>query len=97
MDPCFIQGLVGRVIPFAPAVIQGYRRETFVEEGKRGFRLIPQEGGVVMGVVLVAPSEEEVATLDRFEQVPEVMVKKTIQVSVGDLERTANIYMSAHA
>ena len=95
MDPRFIQGLLNRIIPFAPAVIQGYRRETFVKDGKRGFRLIPFDKGFVMGVVLIAPSDEEIAMLDRFEQVPEVMVKRRIEVTIGDLVREANIYMAA--
>lgn len=94
MDPRFIQGLVGRIIPFAPAVLRGYQRETFAEKGERGFRLIPREGGMVMGVVLVAPKNEEIAILDRFEQVPEVMIKQRVEVSVGDLVRQANIYMA---
>jgi len=32
--------------------------------------------------------------LDRFEQVPEVMVKRRIEVTIGDLVREANIYMA---
>ncbi len=95
MDPRFIGELVGRPIPFAPAAIRGYRRETFVEGGQRGFRLIPDGQGIVMGVVLVGPTEQETAALDRFEQVPKVMVKQRIEVSVGDLVREANIYMAA--
>ena len=94
MDPEFIRGLVGRVIPFAPALIRGYRRETFLKDGKRGFRLIPQPEGVVMGVALVGPTQEEVAALDRFERVPEVMVKQRIEVTVGDLKREAGIYLA---
>ena len=94
MDPQFIQGLMKRVIPFAPAFIRGYCREAFVKEGKRGFRLIPFETDIVMGVVLIAPSVEEVAVLDRFEQVPDVMVKRRIEVTIGDLVREANIYMA---
>jgi len=95
MDPRFIQGVVGRVIPFAPAVIRGYRREAFVKNGTRGFRLVLCDKGIVMGVVLVAPSADEVAALDRFEQVPHVMVKQRIEVVIGDLVREANIYMAA--
>ncbi len=95
MDPRFIQGVVGRAIPLAPAVIRGYRRETFVLAGERGFRLVPDEDGIVMGVVLVAPTQEDVAALDRFEQVPRVMVKQKIGVLVGDLVREASIYMAA--
>ena len=93
MDPRFIQELLNRIIPFAPAVIRGYCREAFIKDGKRGFRLIPSENDIVMGVVLIAPSDEEIALLDRFEQVPDVMVKRRIEVTIGDLVREANIYM----
>jgi hypothetical protein len=97
MDPRFIQGLLKRVIPFAPAVLRGYRRESFIREGKRGFRLTPSENGIVSGVVLIDPSDEEVAALDRFEQVPKVMVKRRVEVTIGDLVREANIYMAVQA
>ena len=93
MDPRFIQRITKSVIPFAPAVIRGYRREASIKDGKRGFRLIPSENDIVMGVILIAPSEEEIALLDRFEQVPDVMVKRRIEVTIGDLVREANIYM----
>jgi hypothetical protein len=95
MDPRFIQGLLNHVIPFAPAVIRGYRRESFARDGKRGFRLIPDETGIVMGVVLIAPTVKDIAGLDRFEQVPDVMVKQKVEVMIGDLKREANIYMAA--
>jgi hypothetical protein len=95
MDPRFIQGLTGSSIPLAPAVLRGYRRETFVRDGERGFRLVPEEDGIVMGVVLMDLTEEEGAALDRFEQVPHVMVKKKVEVLVGDLVREASIYMAA--
>jgi len=93
MDPRFIGELVGRPVPFAPAAIRGYRREAFVEGGQRGFRLIPDDHGIVMGVVLVGPTGQEVAALDRFEQVPTVMIKRRIDVLIGDLVREANIYI----
>ena len=41
MDPRFIRGVTGRAIPMAPAVIRGYRRESFVRDGERWFRLVP--------------------------------------------------------
>jgi len=95
MDPRFIKKLLGGVIPFAPAFIRGYRRETFVEGGERGFRLIPEENGVVSGVVLIGPTAQEKDGLDRFEGVPEVMVKRTVEAHIGDLTRGAGIYMKA--
>ena len=94
MDPRFTNGLLNRIIPFAPAVMRGYCRETFIKDGKRGFRLIPFETGILIGVVLIATSDEEVAMLDHFEQVPDVMVKRRIEVTIDDLVREANIYMA---
>jgi hypothetical protein len=95
MDPRFVQGITGRPIPLAPALIRGYRREAMVTDGRRGFRLVPEQDGMVLGVVLVGPTREEVEALDRFEQVPRVMVRKRIEVLVGDLVREASIYMAA--
>lgn len=95
MDPRFVQGITGRPIPLAPAVIRGYRRETVVTDGGRAFRLVPEQNGMVLGVVLVGPSREEVEALDRFEQVPQVMVRKRIDVLVGDQVREASIYLAA--
>jgi hypothetical protein len=95
MDPAFIAKLMDRPIPLASAIIRGYRRETTVTDQGRGFRLVPEENGTVMGVVLINPTDEEVEILDHFEQVPTIMIKKRIQVSVGDLTREANIYMKA--
>ncbi len=94
MNPRFIKKLLGHAIPFAPAVLKGYRREEFLnKDGKRDFNLIPDEKGVVMGVVLIAPSEEDIEKLDTFEKVPKVMVKRKIEVMTGDLVREANTYM----
>jgi hypothetical protein len=95
MDPRFIEKLLDHAIPFAPAVIQGYCREAFVKDGKSGFKLIPSQKDLVMGVVLIAPGKEDIMRLDRFEQVPDVMVKRKIEVMIGDLRREANIYMAA--
>jgi hypothetical protein len=93
MNPRFIKKLLGHAIPFAPAVLKGYRREEFLNNGKRDFNLIPTENGVVLGVVLIAPSEEDIAKLDTFEQVPKVMVKRRVEVMTGDLVREASTYM----
>ncbi len=95
MDPAFIKKLTGHLIPFAPAVLRGYRRETFLKDGRRGFNLVQDPHGIVMGVVLVGLTEEEIACLDRFEEVPHVMVKEKVQVQIGDLLRDASIYMKA--
>jgi hypothetical protein len=93
MNPRFIMKLLGHAIPFASAVLKGYRREEFLNDGKRDFNLIPDEKGVVMGVVLIAPSEEDIEKLDTFEQVPKVMVKRRIEIMTGELVREANTYM----
>jgi hypothetical protein len=93
MNPRIIEKILGHTLPFAPAVIRGYRREAFLNDGKRDFRLVPSEKDVVMGVVLISPNKEDIARLDAFEQVPRVMVKQKIEVMVGDMKREANIYM----
>jgi len=95
MDPHFVQGVTGRPIPFAPAVLRGYRRERVVRDAVPGFRLVADPEGIVTGVVLIGVSESEASALDRFEQVPRAMVRKRVEVTVGDLLRRAHIYMTA--
>ena len=95
MDPRFLQGVTGCAIPFAPALLRGYRREAVVRGGVRGFRLLPDPDGTVMGAVLIGVSESEGAALDRFEQVPSVMVRRRVEVAVGDLTRPADIFLAA--
>jgi len=97
MDPRFLRGITGRAVPLAPAVLRGYRRETFVKDGARGFRLLPDRDGIVTGVVLIGVRHDEAAALDRFEQVPRVMVRKKVRVTVGDLEREAWVYLAAES
>jgi hypothetical protein len=93
MNPRFIMKILGHALAFAPAVLKGYSRKEFLNNGKRDFNLIPDEKGVVMGVVLIAPGEEDIAKLDSFEQVPKVMVKRRVEVMTGDLVCEANTYM----
>jgi hypothetical protein len=93
MNPAFVRGVLGHAIPFAPAVLKGYRRVTFLKDGKRDFDLIPTEKDVVLGVVLISPSEEDIVKLDTFEQVPTVMVKCRVGVMTGDLFREVSTYM----
>jgi len=95
MDPRFLQGVIGRAAPLAPAVVRGYRRETFFRDGRRGYRLVPGREGVVCGVVLLGLTRGEMEALDRFEQVPREMVRRTVEVRVGDLAREAWIYLAA--
>lgn len=89
MDPDFILKLLGRRIAFAPAVLKGYRRRA---KGK-SFILQKQKGGIVPGVVLIGLSSKDVAHLNEFEEVPEVMVRRRVEVYVGDRRTKTCIYM----
>ena len=89
MEPDFIKELLGRKKPFAPAVLRGYKREKSEDK----LTLIPDASSCVLGVVLLNLSEEEMKKLDEFEKVPEVMIRKRIEVEIGDFRREVYIYM----
>ena len=93
MDPEFLKGLLGRYVPFGPAILPGFRRERVRSGGKWGYRLIPDSKGAMQGVVLLRLRKKDLAILDAFEEAPEVMVQTTAQVRIGDFVREAGIYM----
>lgn len=95
MDPEFIQGLTGSYIPFSPAILSGYQRKCVKRGGGLDFRLKKASGGVTQGTALLRMGKKDIEILDKFEEVPRVMVRKKIKVMLGDLKREAYIYLKA--
>ena len=93
MDPAFIRGLLGRHVPFGPAMLPGYRRKPIPEGKTKGFELVRAPGCAVQGVVLLRLKAGDMRKLDDFEEAPAVMQQRTVRIRVGDLERKARIYM----
>lgn len=93
MDPDFVRGVIGRHIPFTAAVAKDHARGERGEGKNRTLLLEPSPGESVLGVLLLKLARDDVAALDRFEQVPEVRRKATIRVVIGVLERPATTYL----
>jgi len=89
ISPHFIKKLLGHSLPYCPAEIQGYVR---VPSGDF-FALKKKRGGTVQGVVLLGLSDDDVAGLNEFEQIPHVMVRRRIMVSLGTLKRRTFFYI----
>ena len=93
MDPDFVRDIVGRPVPFTSAVAREYTRSERGQGSNKMLLLEPSPGGFVLGVLLLKLAPSDVAILDKFEQVPDVRRKTTIDVVVGSLERTAVTYL----
>ena len=89
ISPHFIKKLLGHSLPYCHAQIQGYVR---VPSGDF-FALRKRQGGTVQGVVLLGLSDEDVAGLNRFEQIPHVMERRRIPVNMGTMKRTTFFYI----
>jgi len=89
MNPHFIRKLLGHSLPFCPAEIQGYAR---VPSGDF-YALKKKKGATTQGVVLLGLSERDVAGLNEYEKVPDVMERRRIRVSMGTLKRRTYFYI----
>ncbi len=89
MSPHFIKELLGHALPFCPAEIQGYAR---VPSGDF-YALRKRRGATTQGVVLLGLSEKDVAGLNEYEQIPDVMDRRRIMVTMGTLNRQTFFYI----
>ena len=89
MSPHFIEELLGHALPFCPAEIQGYAR---VPSGDF-YALRKRRGATTQGVVLLGLSEKDVAGLNEYEQIPDVMDRRRIMVTMGTLNRQTFFYI----
>jgi len=95
MNPHFVREITGRFIAFAPSVLTGFARKAEKIGEGYSFSLIPREDSFVQGVILIGLTEDDLNALDRFERCPAHMVRKKVEVKVGDLPRIAQIYLPA--
>ena len=89
MNPHFIKELLGHALPFCPAEIRGYAR---VPSGDF-YALRRKRGATTQGVVLLGLSEKDVAGLNAYEQIPHVMERRRIAVTLGTLKRRTFFYI----
>ncbi|HSB07250.1 MAG TPA: gamma-glutamylcyclotransferase family protein [Thermodesulfobacteriota bacterium] len=89
MSPHFIEKLLGHSLPFCPAEIQGYARAPSGDF----YALRKKKGATTQGVVLLGLAEGDVAGLNKYEQIPDVMERRRIRVSMGTFKRKAFFYI----
>ncbi len=91
MSPHFIAKLLGAPAVFCPAEIRGYERV----KTKEFFALRKKPGATVQGVVLLGLKAADVAKLNEFERIPEVMERRRIEVAMGEMKREVYFYIKA--
>jgi hypothetical protein len=89
MDPRFIAKQIGRPAAFCAAEISGYKRVKTPEF----YALQKKAGATTQGVVLLGLTDEEVAALNAFEQSPEIMERRRIEVAMGNMKRKVYFYI----
>jgi hypothetical protein len=93
MDPHFISKQIGRPAAFCPAEIRGYARvKTSVF-----YALRKKSGAATQGVVLLGLTDGEAAALNDFERVPEVMERRRVVVTMGNMKRGVYFYIKRGA
>ncbi|RJP17161.1 MAG: gamma-glutamylcyclotransferase [Candidatus Abyssobacteria bacterium SURF_5] len=93
MDPTFAYKVTGRYVPFAAAIAKGFARGERGSGKKKMPILERKRGGIVLGVLLLDVSENDLQKLDAFEQVPELRERVSIRVTVGARERPAYTFL----
>ncbi len=94
MDPEFIRGLTGHYMPFTAAVARNYARGKRGRGKKKTLLIEPSPGDMVLGVLLLKPTQADLDALDTFEKIAEgVRRKAPIRVVVGTYERTATTFL----
>lgn len=93
MDPDFVRDIAGRTIPFTSAVAKDFARGERGQGSDRMLLLEPSSGGFVLGALLLKLTPSDLETLDKFEQVPNVRRRASIDVVIGSLGRTATTYL----
>lgn len=94
MDPAVVRNLLGRSVPFAPAVLPGVAREGRRRHEEWEYDLTAQDESLMPGVALIGVTTEELERLDDFEQVPIHRLRQKRTVRIGDLERVADVYLA---
>lgn len=89
MNPHFIRKLLGHALAFCPAEIRGYAR---IPSGDF-YVLKKKEGATTQGVVLLGLSAKDREGLDTYEQIPNVMERRRIMVTIGTMKRRAFFYI----
>lgn len=92
MSPHQAREIVGRFVPFAPAVIGGLARITDRLRETYSFEIERQEESILQGAVLIGITAGEMDAIDRFERCPIHMVRKKVEVRIGDVPRIAQMY-----
>ena len=93
MDPHFIAKQIGRPAPFCAAEIRGYARVKTPEF----YALRKKAGATTQGVVLLGLTDGEVAALNAFERIPDVMERRRIEVTMGNMRRRVYFYIKRGA
>lgn len=93
MDPEFVHDVVGRFLPFSPALAKGFERAERREGEKIMLLLQPNPADAVVGVLLLQLAQSDLQRLDAFEQVPSLRQRTLIRVSAGTCERTAYTFL----
>jgi hypothetical protein len=93
MDPHFIAKQIGRPAAFCAAEISGYARVKTPEF----YALRKKAGATTQGVVLLGLTGDEVAALNAFERIPDVMERRRIEVAMGNMKRKVYFYIKRGA
>lgn len=94
MDPEFIRRLTGHHMPFTAAVARNYARGERGRGKKKTLLLEPSPGDMVLGVLLLKPTQADTDALDKFEKIAEGIRRKApIRVIVGTYDRTATTFL----
>lgn len=94
-DPALLFELIGRYVPFAPALLPDHERRIERDGGEYVYRLAEELGATTPGVVLLGLDEQDLDALDDFQRAPIHRLRQTGRVRVGNLERVAAFYTPA--
>ena len=93
IDPAETEKLLGRPVPFAPAALPGFERNSRRDGDEWEYELAEEEGAIVLGAVLLGITEEELEIIDDYESVPIHRTRHKAKVRIGDLERVADLHL----
>jgi len=78
LDAAHRTALLGREVAAAPARLEGYERRR-----GRYFYIVERAGAETAGLVLSGLGERDFAVLDRYEEVPRLYTRTSIEVADG--------------
>ncbi len=79
VDKAFRERMFGRPVQAIAARLAGFERGR-----TRHFYIVPREGGVTEGLILVGLSAEDFAMLDEYEEVPTLYTRERVEVTDGE-------------